>query len=84
VSFPKAKRCLRCGQVKAAGQFYRRRRGRRLSPYCQPCTRAASRESRNRRRQEPAAAEQLRAVDRARQRRHRTLGAPDPSGGDAA
>jgi hypothetical protein len=78
---PKAKRCPRCGQVKPAGQFYRRRRGRRLSPYCQPCTRAASRLARNRRRQDPAAAEQLRAVDRTR---HRTLGGPGPSGGDAA
>ena len=68
------KRCPRCGQVKAADAFYRRRRGRRLSSYCQPCTRAASREARARRRQDPAAAEVLRAVDRTRQRRHRTLG----------
>ena len=81
MSHPKAKRCPRCGQVKPAGEFYRRRRGRRLSPYCQPCTRAAARESRNRHRQDPIAAQQLRAVDRARQRRHRTQG---PSGGDAA
>ena len=84
MTVPKAKRCPRCGQVKPAGQFYRRRRGRRLSPYCQPCTRAASREVRNRRRQDPATAERLRAVDRARQRRHRALGGPGPSGGDAA
>ena len=84
MSRPKAKRCPRCGQVKPASQFYRRRRGRRLSPYCQPCTRAASREVRTRRRQDPAAAEQLRAVDRARQRRRRTVGGPGPSGGDAA
>jgi hypothetical protein len=75
------KRCPRCGQVKPAGQFYRRRHGRRLSAYCQPCQRAAARLARTRRRQDPAAAEQLRAVDRARQRRHRTQG---PSGGDAA
>jgi hypothetical protein len=75
------KRCPRCGQVKPADQFSRRRRSLRLSPYCQPCTRAAAREARRRRRQDPAAAEQLRAVDRARQRRHRTHG---PSGGDAA
>jgi len=81
---PKAKRCPRCGQVKPAGQFYRRRRSLRLSPYCQPCTRATARESRNRRRQDPAAAEQLRAADRVRQRRHRTLGGQDASGGDAA
>jgi hypothetical protein len=78
------KRCPRCGQGKAANEFYRRRGGRRLSPYCQPCTRAASREVRNRRRQDLATAERLRAVDRARQRRHRTLGAPGSTGGDAA
>jgi hypothetical protein len=77
------KRCPRCGQLKAAGQFYRRRGGRRLSPYCQPCSRATSRQTRRRRRQDPAAAEQLRAVDRARQRRRRALGGPGP-GGDAA
>jgi hypothetical protein len=84
MSRPTAKRCPRCGQVKPARQFHRRRGGRRLSPYCQPCTRAASREVRNRRRQDPAAAERLRAVDRARQHRHRTLGGPGPAGGDAA
>jgi transposase-like protein len=84
VSRPRAKRCPRCGQVKPASQFYRRRRGRRLSPYCQPCTRTASREIGNRRRQDPAGAERLRAVDRIRQRRHRALGGKDPTGGDAA
>jgi hypothetical protein len=82
MSRAKAKRCPRCRQVKPADRFYRRRGGRRLSPYCQPCTRAASREVRNRRRRDSAAAERLRAVDRARQRRRRTLGGP--SGGDAA
>jgi hypothetical protein len=76
-----AKRCPRCGQVKPADQFYRRRHGRRLSPYCQPCKRATARLARTRRRQDPAAAEQLRAVDRARQRRHRMQG---PGGGGAA
>ena len=81
---PKAKRCPRCAQVKPASQFYRRRRSLRLSPYCRPCTRAASREVRRRRRRDPASAERLRAVDRARQRRHRSLGGPGPSGGDAA
>jgi hypothetical protein len=75
------KRCPRCGQVKPAGQFYRRRHGRRLSAYCQPCQQATVRLAHTRRRQDPAAAEQLRAVDRARQRCHRTQ---DPSGGDAA
>jgi hypothetical protein len=74
------KRCPRCGQVKPAEQFYRRRGGRRLSPYCQPCTQAASRATRRRRRQHPAAAERLRAVDRARQRRRRALGRHE--GGD--
>jgi hypothetical protein len=67
------KRCPRCGLVKAAEAFYRRR-GRRLSSYCQPCSRAASHEARGRRRQDPASAVWLRAVDRARQRRHRDLG----------
>jgi hypothetical protein len=76
------KRCPRCGQVKPADQFYRRRRTR-LSSYCQACQRAATRRARTRR-QDPAAVEQLRAVDRARQRRRRALGGQDPSGGDAA
>jgi recombinational DNA repair protein (RecF pathway) len=75
-----SKRCPRCGQVKAAEAFYRRR-GRRLSSYCQPCTRAASHEARERQRQDPAAAALLRAVDRVRQRRHRALGGQ--GGGDA-
>ena len=75
------KRCPRCGQLKAAQEFYRRR-GWRLSSYCQPCTRAATREAQRRRRQDPApaAAEGLRAVDRLRQRRRRALG--DQGGGD--
>jgi transposase-like protein len=68
------KRCPRCGQLKAPHEFYRRRGGRRLSPYCQPCTQAASREAHSRRRQDPAAADVLRAVDGARQRRRRALG----------
>ena len=68
-----AKRCPRCGQLKATSQFYRRRGGQ-LSSYCQPCTQAASREARRRRRQDPATAVQLRVVDRVRQRRHRALG----------
>jgi hypothetical protein len=75
------KRCPRCGRVRAAAEFYWRRSGR-LSSYCRSCQRAAARAAQKRRRQDPAAAEQLRAVDRARQRRHRHLGGP--SGGDAA
>jgi hypothetical protein len=74
------KRCPRCGQVKAAEEFYRRRGGRRLSPYCQPCSRAAARATQTRRRRDPAAAEGLRAVDRARQRRHRALGRQEGAG----
>jgi recombinational DNA repair protein (RecF pathway) len=77
---PKVKRCPRCGQVKPASAFYRRR-GTRTSPYC---TRAASRQARNRRRQDPASAELLRAVDRTRQRRRRALRGQPPTGGDAA
>jgi hypothetical protein len=72
------KRCPRCGQLKSAAEFYRRRRGRRLSSYCQPCTRAASHDA-QRRRQDPAGAEVLRTVDRVRQRRRRALGS---HGGD--
>jgi hypothetical protein len=78
-----AKRCPRCGQVKPAGEFYRRQRTR-LSSYCRSCQQAAVRRARQRRRQDPAAVERLRAVDRGRQRRHRHLGGQDPSGGDAA
>ena len=74
------KRCPRCGQRKPAEEFYRRRRGRWLSSYCQPCTRAAARQAQRRRRQDPAAAELLRAVDRVRQRRRRALGGQ--GGGD--
>ena len=74
------KRCPRCGQVKAAEEFYRRRGGRQLSPYCQPCSRAAARVTQSRRRHDPAAAEQLRAVDRARHRRRRTLGRQEAEG----
>jgi hypothetical protein len=74
------KRCPRCGQVKTADQFYRRRGGRRLSPYCQLCSRAAARATQIRRRQDPATAEQLRTVDRARQRRRRALGRPEGEG----
>jgi hypothetical protein len=77
------KRCPRCGQVKPAGEFYRRQRTR-LSSYCRSCQQAAVRRARDRRRQNPAAVELLRAVDRIRQRRHRALVGQDPSGGDAA
>jgi transposase-like protein len=74
------KRCPRCGQAKAAEQFYRRRGGWRLSPYCQLCSRAASREARRRRHQDPTEAVRLRAVDRVRQRRQRNLGGQGGAG----
>jgi hypothetical protein len=77
------KRCPRCGRVKPAAEFYRRRRAR-LSSYCRSCQQATVRAARRRRRQDPAAVEELRAVDRARQRRHRRLGGQGPGGGDAA
>jgi hypothetical protein len=64
------KRCPRCGRVRPAGEFYRRRSGR-LSSFCRSCQRAAGRLARQRRRQDQAAADQLRAVDRIRQRRRR-------------
>ena len=77
------KRCPRCGRIRPAGEFYRRRSGR-LSSYCRSCQRAAARLARSRRYQDPASAEQLRAVDRARQRRRRALGGQRPDGSDAA
>ena len=76
------KRCPRCGKVKPAGEFYRRQRTR-LSSYCRSCQRAAARLARDRRRQDPTVVDQLRAVDRTRQRRHRDLGGQNP-GGDVA
>ena len=76
------KRCPRCGKVKPAGEFYRRQRIR-LSSYCRSCQRAAARIARNRRRQDPTRLDQLRAVDRARQRRRRALGDHSPGGGVA-
>jgi hypothetical protein len=81
---PKGKRCPRCGQLKPLSAFYRRRGGARTSPYCQPRTRAASRQARNRRRQGPASAELLRAVERTRQRRRRALRGQPSTGGDVA
>ena len=67
-----AKCCPRCGRLKAASQFYRRR-GDQLSSYCRPCAQATAREARSRRRHDPASAVRLRAVDRARERRRRSL-----------
>jgi hypothetical protein len=73
------KGCPRCGKVKPVGAFYRRRRTQRSS-YCWSCQRAAARLARQRRRQDPAAVEQLRAIDRTRQRRRRALGRHEGEG----
>jgi hypothetical protein len=78
-----ARRCPRCGRVRPAREFYRRQRTR-LSSYCRSCQRAAAHLARTRRRQDPTAVEELRAVDQAHQRRYRTLGGKDPAGGDTA
>jgi hypothetical protein len=77
------KRCPRCGKVKPAAEFYRRRRTR-LSSYCRACQQAAARLARQRRRQDPTVVDELRAVDRARRRRHRALGDHNPGGGEVA
>jgi hypothetical protein len=76
-------RCSRCRQRKPLPGFYQRRSGRPLA-YCKDCQRRAVRAAEQRRRQDPAALVELRAVDRDRQRRHRSLWAPGPDGGDAA
>jgi NAD-dependent SIR2 family protein deacetylase len=69
------KRCPRCGQVKPAEAFYRRQRTR-LSSYCRSCQQATVRAARHRRRQDLAAVEELRAVDR-RPGRRRSRGATE-------
>jgi hypothetical protein len=79
---PSHKRCPRCQKSKAAGAFYRRRNDR-LSAWCQECTRAAAREASRRRHANAAELERARAVDRARQRRHRWL-RRQAKGGEAA
>ena len=65
------KRCPRCGLVRPAGEFYRRQGNRRpAGPSAAPPG--------------PSHSDELRAVDRVRQRRRRALRGQDPSGGDAA
>jgi hypothetical protein len=80
---PKVKRCPRCGQVKPTSEFYRRR-GTRTSPYCKGCHKLAARATRQRRRRDPATRALVRAVDRTRQRRRRSLRGQNRQGGDAA
>jgi len=81
-AIPSHKRCPRCWESKPAGAFYRRGNGR-LSAWCQECTRAAAREASRRRHANAAELERVRAVDRARQRRHRSL-RRQAKGGEAA
>jgi hypothetical protein len=81
-AIPSHKRCPRCRESKPAGAFYRRRNGR-LSAWCQECTRRAAREASRRRHANAAELERARAVDRARQRRRRSL-RRQPKGGEAA
>jgi len=78
-------RCSRCRQRKPLSAFYRRRGGRPLS-YCKDCQRRAVRAAEQRRRQDPAALVELRAVDRDRQQRWRRLRGQgrSPLGGGAA
>jgi hypothetical protein len=82
VSRQPSARCARCQQRKPLSEFYRRRTGRPLS-YCKACQRRAVRAAERRRRQDPAALVDLRAVDRNRRRRLRGQGG-SPFGGDAA
>ena len=81
-AIPSHKRCPRCRESKPAGAFYQRRTGR-LSAWCQECTRDAAREASRRRHVNAAELERARAVDRARQRRHRWL-RRQAKGGEAA
>jgi hypothetical protein len=83
VSRPLTARCSRCRQRKPLTAFYRRRTGRPLS-YCKDCQQRAVRAAEQRRRQDPTGLVWLRAVDRDRQRRHRSLWKQGPGGGDAA
>jgi hypothetical protein len=77
------KRCPKCRTVKPLEDFYMRRGGR-PSSYCRPCTRTATKTSYARRRRDPATLERMRAVDRTRKRRYRSLRSLGSSGGDAA
>jgi hypothetical protein len=80
---PTHKRCPRCRQVRPAGAFYKRRSGR-LSSYCQDCHQAASKASYRERRTIPTEVERIRAANRTRMRRFRTLRRQGSEGGDAA
>src|SRR3954451_3961540 len=63
------KRCAACDATKPAGEFYVSRG--RLSSYCKDCQRKPASNAYGRRRQDPAEAERIRRLDRARKRAER-------------
>jgi hypothetical protein len=60
---PSTKRCAACDTTKPTGDFDASRR--RLSSYCKSCQRQVSRDAYRRRRQDTAALERMRQLDRA-------------------
>jgi recombinational DNA repair protein (RecF pathway) len=74
---PASKRCSACGETKPASDFYVSRG--RLSSYCKNCQRRISNDAYRRRRQDAAACERMRQLDRARKRAERArLAQVDP------
>ena len=79
---PMHQRCPRCRRVRPASAFYKRRGGR-LSSYCQDCHKVASKASYRQRLAIPAELERIRAANCIRMRRFRALRRQGPGGGDA-
>jgi recombinational DNA repair protein (RecF pathway) len=74
---PASKRCSACGETKPTSDFYVSRG--RLSSYCKNCQRRISNDAYRRRRQDAAACERMRQLDRARKRAERArLAQVDP------
>ena len=74
---PASKGCSACGETKPASDFYLSRG--RLSSYCKRCQRRISNNAYRRRRQDAAACERMRRLDRARKRAERArLSQVDP------
>jgi hypothetical protein len=74
---PASKRCSACGETKPASDFYVSRG--RLSSYCKYCQQRISNDAYRRRRQDTAACERMRRLDRARKRAERArLAQVDP------
>jgi len=80
---PTHKWCPRCRRVRPPSAFYKRRGGR-LSSYCQDCHSAAPGASYRRRKAIPEDLERIRVANRTRMRRFRALRKQCPEGGDAA